>query len=151
MATPAELTVSEQMKALRDNAALLGWELHELDATTFVIGFSAHDGTTFFCKVYCDGYPAQPPAWHWYNPATDAIDRPVDTPQKGGFFHGKGVICAPWNRLAYTIVDQRGPHSDWSLGDWLTNEKTGACRTLAAMAQRIHLELQSGLKGRKAA
>jgi len=151
MPTAADLTVASETAALRDNAALLGWSLCELDAITFVIGFTAEDGSRFWCKVRCDGYKAQPPAWHWYNPQTDAVDQPCDTPNKGGFFHGAGVICAPWNRLAYKSIDPRGPHNDWSLGNWLTNERTGGCRTLSAMALRIHVELQSGMKGRVAA
>jgi hypothetical protein len=105
MTTSAELTVTQELTALRENAALLGWELRERDGTTFVVGFPAHDGTTYWCKVLCDGYPAAPPAWHWYDPATDAVNQPADTPDKGGFFHGNGVICAPWNRLAYKSVD----------------------------------------------
>lgn len=151
MTTAAELTVISELAALRENAALLRWTVNQIDPTTFVIGFTAQDRSKFWCKVSCDGYKAQPPAWHWFNPETDAVDQNKDIPNKGGFFHGAGVICAPWNRLAYKTVDARGPHDDWSLGDWLTNPKTGACRSLSAMALRIHHELQSGMKGRMAA
>ena len=151
MPTAAALTVARQMTALRDNADLLGWTLRIIDPTTFVVGFGAGNESMYWCKVLCDGFPAQPPAWHWYNPKDDVVDRPSDIPEKGGFFHGNGVICAPWNRLAYKVIDTRGPHGDWSLGDWLTNPKTGACRTLSAMTLRIHQELQSRLKGRMAA
>jgi len=151
MATAEELTVAQELVALRENAALLGWIFQEVDPITFIVGFAAHDGSLFWCKVRCDGYKAQPPAWHWHNPKTGAVDQPADIPRKGGFFHDAGVICAPWNRLAYRSIDGRGPHSDWSLGAWLVNEKTGACRTLSAMALRIHIELQSGMTGRMAA
>lgn len=112
MANAAELTIAEEMAALRENAELLGWTLEELDTTAFVLGFPASDGSTFWVKALCDGYPAQPPAWHWYNPETQALDHPRDTPRPIGFFHGKGVICAPWNRLAYKTIDPRGPHPE---------------------------------------
>jgi len=151
MSTAAELTVSSELAALQQNATLLGWTLMQIDRTTIVIGLKAEDRSRFWCKVCCDAYKAQPPAWHWYNVETGAVDQRKDTPSKGGFFHSAGVICAPWNRLAYKTVDARGPHDDWSLGDWLTNPKTGACRSLSAMALRIHHELQSGMKGRLAA
>jgi hypothetical protein len=129
----------------------MGWSLDELDGTTFVLGLPARDRTTFWVKAVCDGYPGQPPAWHWYNPATGLLDQKADTPAHVGFFHSNGVICAPWNRLAYTAVDTRGPHTDWNIGDWRANPKTGACRTLGAMALRIAQELQSRLQGRMAA
>lgn len=148
MATAAELAVAEELTALRENAALLGWDLTEIDGTTLSIGFPARDGTTFWVKVFCDRYPSQPPAWHWYNPQTELLDQPCDIPQPVGFFHHHAVICAPWNRLAYQAVDPRGPHSDWTMGDWRSNHRTGACRTLSAMALRIAQELQSRLQGR---
>lgn len=151
MATAAELTVAEELVALRENAVLMGWSLTEIDGTTFVVGFVGKDGTQFWVKAFCDGYPARPPAWHWFNPATGALDQRSDTPKEGGFFHSHGVICAPWNRLAYQAVDPRGPHTDWAIGDWRANPKTGACRTLSAMALRIAQELQSRLQGRMAA
>lgn len=96
-------------------------------------------------------YSAEPPAWHWYNADTKQIDQLRDTPKEVGFFHGSGVICAPWNRLAYKSVDSRGPHDDWQIGDWRSNPQTGGCKTLGAMAQRIALELKLRMQGRKAA
>src|SRR3546814_9519987 len=88
----------------------------------------AKDGSRFTTLAKCDGFAARPPAWHWYNPETKAVDAPRDTPLGGSFFHSAGVICAPWNRLAYKGVDARGPHDNWTIGNWMTIPETGGTR-----------------------
>ena len=143
MTTVAQLTLSEEMAPLKEIAGHKGWKLERHDAPEFVLGLPARDGSWFWLLCRCDRYAAIPPAWHWLNPETNEIDRPKDTPTGGGFFHDSGVICAPWNRLAYKSEGPRGPHSDWTIGNWRTNPKTGACKTLAAMALRIATELRS--------
>lgn len=150
MTTVAELTLDEEISPLQEIAACRGWKLERRDDVTFALGMLARDDTWFWLLCRCDRYPAIPPAWHWFNPDTEEIDKPKDTPTGGGFFHGNDVICAPWNRLAYKSEDPRGPHGDWKIGDWRANPKTGGCKTLAAMALRIYTELRSKtFKGRK--
>ncbi|TSD83640.1 hypothetical protein FFK22_036740 [Mycobacterium sp. KBS0706] len=151
MSTPAALLVKVELDALKENAGLMGWSIEQIDDLTFVLGLPAKDGATYHMRVRCDGYPATPPAWHWFNPETVRIDDRQDTPRGGSFLHPQGVICAPWNRLAYTAVDSRGPHPDWQIGAWQTNPYTGACRTLSAMALRIANELMQRYEGRLAA
>lgn len=141
--TVAELSVGEELGPLREIADHRGWKLEPHGSTGFVLGLPARDGSWFWLLCRCDDYPGFPPAWHWYNPETGAVDQPQDTPRGKGFLHGSGVICAPWNRLAYKAEDPRGPHSDWTIGAWRTNPKTGGCKTLAAMALRISVELQA--------
>jgi hypothetical protein len=131
------------MEALEQNALLHAWTFERLDAAGFVLGLRAKDGSQFTLQVRCEGYPTTPPAWHWYNPNTKAIDAAADTPLGGNFFHGAGVICAPWNRLAYKAVDARGPHDNWVLGNWMSIPETGGTRTLAAMGERIAFELRT--------
>ena len=143
MSTVAELCVDEELSPLREIADLKGWELERRDPTTFILGLPARDRTWFWLMCRCEKYPGIPAAWHWFNAAVGSIDQSADTPDGGGFFHGSGVICAPWNLLAYKSEDPRGPHSDWAVGDWRSNPKTGGCRTLAAMALRIAVELQA--------
>jgi hypothetical protein len=150
MATAAELAVVDEYPALEENAALMGWKLERLSATSFVLSLPASDGSWFSVLCIADRYSAEPPAWHWYNPASKQIDQPHDTPIEVGFFHSAGVICAPWNRLAYNSVDPRGPHSDWQIGAWRSNPQTGGCKTLSAIAQRIAIELKLRMQGRKA-
>ena len=151
MATVAELAVAEEYPALEENAVLLGWKLERLTPTSFTLTMPATDGSFFSVLCLAERYSAEPPAWHWYNTGTKKLDEPQDTPKEVGFFHQKGVICAPWNRLAYQTVDPRGPHNDWQIGAWRNNPQTGGCKTLSAMAQRIALELKLRMQGRKAA
>lgn len=143
MNTVAELTLADEISPLEEIAARKGWKIERRDAPEFVLGLRARDGSWFWLLCRCERYPAIPTASHWYNRKTTERDRLQDTPTGGGFFHGSGVICAPWNRLAYTSEDPRGPHSDWTIGNWRGEPKTGACKTLAAMALRIATELRS--------
>jgi hypothetical protein len=151
VSTPVALLVKVELDALKENAGLMGWSVEQIDDLIFVLGLPARDGVTCHVRVSCDGYPGTPPAWHWFNPATGRIDDRRDTPRGGNFLHSNGVICAPWNRLAYTTVDSRGPHSDWQIGAWQNNSYTRACRTLSAMALRIAYELMKSYEGRLAA
>lgn len=151
MVTAAELSVDAEYPALEENARSMGWKLERLTPTSFTVTMPGRDGSHFSLLCLCDRYSAEPPAWHWYNTETKNIDDPRDIPKPVGFFHGHNVICAPWNRLAYKAIDSRGPHDDWTIGDWRSNPNTGACRTLSAMAIRIALELQRNLQGRVAA
>jgi hypothetical protein len=105
--TPSDLLVQAERHALLENAVVMGWAFAR-DGDTFVLGLPAKDGATYYLRPDCTGYPATPPAWHWFNPTTSAIDAKIDTPVGGNFLHGNGVICAPWNRLAYQSVDSRG-------------------------------------------
>lgn len=139
MVTAGALVFDEQFRNLKEIASAWQWKLED----GFVFGLKAHDGQTYWLKVDCTDYPAVPPAWHWHNPETKASDQPADTPKGSGFLHGSGRICAPWNRLAYKRIDSQGPHDDWDLTSWQRNAKTGKCTTLAAMALRIHVELNS--------
>jgi hypothetical protein len=141
--TVAQLSVVEELEPLVQIGSRRGWTVQGMDATSFILGLPARDGSWFWLFCRCDAYPGLPPAWHWYDSDTKAVDQPRDTPTGGGFFHSSGVICAPWNRLAYVTVDPRGPHSDWVIGAWRSNEKTGGCKTLAAMALRIAVELRA--------
>jgi hypothetical protein len=149
VATVAELSVQAEFSA-EENALCIGWKLERRRSTSFVLTLPGSDGKLFSLLCLCDHYSAEPPAWHWYNTETEQCDQPKDTPTAAGFFHPNGVICAPWNRLAYKTVDSRGPHEDWQIGDWRSNPKNGACRTLSAMAIRIAHELKKNLQGRMA-
>ncbi|MDA2928379.1 hypothetical protein MYX84_00275 [Acidobacteria bacterium AH-259-O06] len=141
--TVTELVFAEQFEHLREIVAARNWELEQADGSSFILRLQARDNSYFWLKVECNDYPAQPPAWHWYNPDTGALDQPPDTPRGSNFFHGSGRICAPWNRLAYSSYDPNGPHGDWQFANWITNAKTASCTTLAAMALRLAVELHS--------
>ena len=116
MTTAAELTLTDEISPLEEIAALKGWKLERRDGTEFILGMQARDDSWFWLYCRCDRYPAMPPAWHWYHPEIGELDRPQDTPKGGGFFHNKGVICAPWNRLAYKTGTSYGHRDAWALG-----------------------------------
>jgi hypothetical protein len=139
MATAGELVLAEELGDLQEIAMSRQWDFED----GFNLGMPARDGSRFWLRVDCADYPAQPAAWHWYNPQTGALDRRADTPTGGGFLHPSGRICAPWNRLAYKQCDPDGPHGDWELASWAANPRTGKCTTLAAMALRLFVELNS--------
>lgn len=149
MPTVAELTFAEELVALREIAIGRGWSLREQDSLHFHLGLPASDNSLFYLLVDCNEYPVQPPAWDWCDADGKHTDRLADRPRGSGFLHTNGIICAPWNRLAYKSVDRRGPHKDWTIGDWRNNPKTGGCTTLAHMALRIFVELASSRYERK--
>lgn len=149
MNTATELTVIEESQPLQEISQTGRWQFEKVDTVRFRLGMKARDDSWFWLYVDCDRYPAVPPAWHWLNKTTGALNEQEDTPKGGGFLHGNGVVCAPWNRLAYRSENAKGPHSDWQIGNWKNNPKTGGCKTLAAMALRILHELKSpNCKGR---
>ena len=149
MATLTELVIGEEIADLRQVAEQRGWVLTVIDEVTFSLTLLAKDESSVQLYVECDDYPTTPPAWHFRNPKTGALDEAADTPRGGQFFHSNGVICAPWNRLAYQARSPRGPHGDWTIGDWKRNSYTGATTTLAAMALRVYVELQGPYEGRR--
>jgi hypothetical protein len=91
-------------------------------------------------------YRVMPPEWRFVDPRNEAeIGRPA-YPHPGPFpngsiLHTNGVICAPWNRLAYG--DRGGPHTDWQdAASWQTTAP-GSTRalTIPDMLGRIRAEV----------
>jgi hypothetical protein len=150
MPTAAELIVNAELDDLKEVAAVAGWSVTSLNSLGFVVGIKAADGSHFWVACEADGYKATPPAWRWCNANGEERDKPHLVPRAGksAFFHDNGVICAPWNRLAYRSADARGPHADWTIGNWQDNGNTGECKTLTAMVMRIEIELKSRFAGR---
>lgn len=144
-----ELAFQEQLAKVEENASVKGWDIKVLDTTKFVATIKAGDESLFSVLVDCDQFPSFPPVFHWYNNETKQLDQPQDMPKgNNGFFYSNGVVCAPWNRLAYSSENAKGPHHDWEIGNWQSNSKTGGCKTLSAMLIRIDYELKYKFKGR---
>ena len=117
-----------------------------------------HTKVLFWFDV--EGYPdRQPPAW-WcggdglvVSKESQNYPRPPATPPpgppNGSIFHPNPVICAPWNRLAYSV--NGGPHGDWaSLAAWKTNgvEYTQAHTIPDMLATlNLHLDRSDGMQG----
>ncbi|WP_152485760.1 hypothetical protein [Euryhalocaulis caribicus] len=149
MTTPSELLIQEEVTDLEANAAAVGWKFQKLDSLQFVLGVKTKDASWLYVRCEPENYPTKPPAWRWCNSDGNECDELHVTARGGNFFHSSGVICAPWNRLAYKSEDSRGPHSDWDIGAWVENEKTRQCRTLSAMASRIAIEALTKFEKRK--
>ena len=140
MSTISHLTVEEELAFLGEVAKSRGWVLQQQDPLHFSLRLPARDGSHYFLSVDCDDYPTKPPAWHWCDESGGGRDNRANAPTGSGFLHQNGVICAPWNRLSYKAVDARGPHPEWTMGDW-RNSYTKGCKSLCAMALRIFVEL----------
>lgn len=93
------------------------------------------------------GYKVVPPAWQFVDfetgePSRSAWPAPGSLPRvSSSIFHSSGVICAPFNRLAYK--DHGGPHGDWSGAEnWLAvRPAIVRATTIGEMLQVIALHL----------
>jgi hypothetical protein len=123
----------------------------------------AHDATALTVRLVLDGpgvsdkhpreqyvihgvledYDVLPPAWRFLDPRTDGIIGQAAYPQPGGnsVLHSNGVICAPWNRLAYEI--EGGPHNDWGqMTSWkMPRPGNTHAVTIPDMLDRIHRDV----------
>lgn len=97
-------------------------------------------GTPLLLVADATNYRSLPPAWRFVH--GDGRVSPSAFPAAGGssIFHPHPVICAPWNRLAYTAHD--GPHADWDERNWLNVTGYTRATTLADMAAIIRTNLQ---------
>ena len=130
-----------------ENAQHHGWPFERVGPRCFRITLTAHNGDIYQVEVECDGFPVRPAAFHWRNRETGQLDESADSPTPYDFFHSKGRICAPWNRLAST---EGGPHQEWVQSNWMQQAETKGTVKLAAMVTRLHHELRSQrYKGRR--
>lgn len=111
-----------------------------------------HSWERYVVQGVLEDYDVLPPAWRFLDPRTDGVIGPAAYPRPVGdsILHGNGVICAPWNRLAYQV--EGGPHGDWGLPTgWKTPRPpyTHAV-TIPDMLDRIHREVTRS-QGRMAA
>ena len=133
------LVVEDQIAKVEGIALHRGWPFERVDTRSFRLALKARNDDVYHLEVECVGFPAEPAAFHWRNPATGELDRPADAPAPFNYFHGSGRICAPWNRLAST---PGGPHTKWERAGWQQHARAGGTVTLAAMVIRIHRELR---------
>ena len=81
-----------------------------------------HGNPILILVAELDGYRALPPKWWFADPAKDELTpgrfpRGKQIHGKSSIFHSRKVICAPFNRLAYS--ESGGPHSNWGeLVNW---------------------------------
>ena len=90
----------------------------------------------------CDSFRALPPVWRFVRPGSDDTGKAYyPAPGPGSIFHGDGLICAPWSRLAYK--EHGGPHDNWSsASSWLNvHDNVTKAHTLADMLAVIHTNI----------
>jgi hypothetical protein len=158
---PAAVTramIATESPAVIAWAARHGWTV-ELDAGDLaLVAFVAHPAlklvpadspappVTF--RADLPGYAALPPSWTCRHP--DGSTSKSAYPEAGttqalpsSIFHAQGLICAPWNRLAYG--DKGGPHSNWGdAANWKTVDPTATkADTLVDMLSCLDLHLAS--------
>ena len=147
MATVEDLVIKREIAEVEENAQLHGWAFDRVGPNSFRVSLTAKNYDIFQLEVECDQFPDIPPAIHWRNQNSGALDELADSPDPYNYFHGSGRICAPWNRLAST---EGGPHQKWKWANWRQQPETKATLSLAAMILRIHHELRSdNYKGRR--
>jgi hypothetical protein len=103
--------------------------------------------TRFFLRGRFRDYRALPPEWTFTDEKWGATGRPGDFPKGVRSSFGatifimhkeSGVICAPFNRLAYT--DHAGPHGNWGgPANWLNAGPSQVhADTIGDMLQAVH-------------
>lgn len=110
-------------------------------------------GERFYLRGGFDGYRVQPPAWLYTDAGYTGVSDASLYPQLAQSPFGSpmvikhrqqdvecGVICAPFNRLAYKTLG--GPHGDWSMAAWASAGAAGQVRATSVpdMLARIHAE-----------
>lgn len=82
-------------------------------------------GNQFFLHGDAENYKEEPPAWTFrgssWQGGTNRHDYPGQIVGAPGstIFHSKGVLCAPFNRLAFKR--NGGPHGDWGTpAQWMS-------------------------------
>jgi hypothetical protein len=156
VATSLDLTrvvLADERAAITAWASRHAWVIAlDLDGLICTAKTTHPNGQTVIFRADLSGYPVQPPAW-WCGESRDdrsTFPGPPTAPPAGlpsSIFHPNAVICAPWNRLAYSI--HGGPHNDWrELRDW-KQAAPGSTRahTVTDMldALRLHLQYSPGM------
>lgn len=127
-----------------------GWQvdLDEVEMRLLVTTSHPVTGAQLCIVADLNGYPAVPPAWRLGSgPDGSEFD---GFPQAGSavagagsIFHPNRVVCAPWNRQAYS--EKGGPHGDWgALTNW-RNAGPGSTKadTLADMLSQLQIHLSA--------
>jgi hypothetical protein len=111
--------VATELPALIGYAQRHDWKLDWDPVDLSIRADSKHPANSEPLRLHValDGYPALPPIWRFVEPGQVGVvlgKFPSAGSLPGGagsIFHGSRLICAPFNRFAYS--DHGGPHSDW--------------------------------------
>lgn len=107
-------------------------------------------GELFYLRGRFDDYPEVAPAWtfcspEWADEGKRFFPARASGPARmGTVMHPNGVICAPFNRLAYAA--HGGPHKNWGgPAQWITPKRKAVFATkIGDMVQRIMHDVRRG-------
>jgi hypothetical protein len=156
MTVPKDVTVAvveDELQAanayVRRHSWSITWQKEEL--AVLFNGKHPADDCLIRWRAEVADYRAMPPAWTCFQ----VDDQGATTPRfpkagtveggVGSIFHPSGVICAPFNRLAFKV--HAGPHDDWGgPADWLQVRGKVRATVLAEMIAQIvvHLKYSPG-------
>jgi hypothetical protein len=151
MSVPKNVTIAvveDELPAAQAYAQRHGWGLTWLRDQLVLLADGRHpaDKTALRLHAALEDYRAFPPAWSCFQQdGNGAFQRRFPKggalPQgAGSLFHPGGVLCAPFNRLAYK--EHSGPHADWGgLANWLKVRGHVRATVLAEMLAQIILHL----------
>lgn len=161
-AATVKATVAAELPAAHAWAKRQGHELnYDAETLTLRVWLEGPDGERYLLLGMFEDYQTLPPAWRFVHPdTTEAIGSAAYPAPAQPYPRGSplildsgadgAVICAHFNRLAYT--EEGGPHGDWGgLSNWQNTEGAGYTRatTIADMLARIALDVADS-NGRKA-
>ncbi len=142
-----------ELPALHGYADRHGWQVMWEPDRLLVTVDGRHPGAGTKSRLHADvtDYRSVPPAWTFGN---DADSPGTRFPEPGtvpgdiqSIYHPSGVICAPFNMLAYQT--HGGPHGDWGgPANWLQVTGKVTAKTLGDMLAHIvlHLKYSPGWK-----
>jgi len=148
-ATVARASVEAELDAARVWAARHEWTLN-WDAEEMLLRVATYHwpvSRLVELTAETDGYRALPPAWTFVRPGTNETSAEIfpaggNLPGIGSIFHGNLVICAPWNRLAYS--EHGGPHDNWSgPAAWLQVQEGTIAHSIADMLAIVDVHLRA--------
>jgi hypothetical protein len=143
-ATASRASVEEELDAARGWARRHDWTLDWNPETLILRAATYHRPPRRLVEVVADaaGYRAVPPAWRFVTPGSDEPDQAsFPAPGPNSIFHPNFVICAPWNRLAYS--EHGGPHPDWSgPAAWLQVRGVTTAHSIPDMLATLNIHLR---------
>ena len=141
--------VACELPGLQAYAQRHGWSVDWRPEPLVLILDGRHpaDGSPVRLHADVTGYRAVPPGWRFIShdgepPSATRAPKPGTLPGNiGSIFHANGIICAPFNRLAY--AEHSGPHGDWGgPAKWLGVRGHVTAKELGQMLAQIVLHLK---------
>jgi hypothetical protein len=122
---PLETTIAvveDELAALSAFAERRGWRVTWQEQSLKILAEGPHPADQSAVRIQADvtDYRSVPPAWTFLGLPLQSVEPPKPAPFPkadtlpggvGSIFHPNRLICAPFNRLAYS--QHNGPHDNW--------------------------------------